>query len=80
MNIETMLLGHKARADEDRLNELRQDCVGIMALLEGKDAWALFYDEAKAQVEDIDGLIEGLRREDRYAEQNAKYREGRPNA
>lgn len=80
MNISTMLLGHMARADEDKLNELRQVCRGIMSAVEGHDEFVLLYDEAEEQVRAIDCLIDDLRRENKWAEENAKYREDRPNA
>jgi len=80
MNIESMLLGHKARADEDKLNDIRQDCQEMMAVIEGKDVWSPFYKELESQVDSIDIYIKWLRKEDEWAEQNAKYREDRPNA
>ncbi len=80
MNISTMLLGHMARADEDRLNRFRRVCHNIMDAVDGHDEFVLLYDEAEEQVRAIDCLIDDLRREERYAEENAKYREDRPNA
>ena len=80
MNISTMLLGHMARADEDKLNEIRGVCRCIMVATEGHYEFILLYDEVKEQVRAIDCLIDDLRREDAIAESNAKYREDRPNA
>jgi hypothetical protein len=80
MNISTMLLGHMARADEDKLNDMRQVCQKIMVVTEGHDEFVLLYDEAEEQVRAIDYLIEDIRREERYAEETARYREDRPNA
>ncbi len=80
MNISTMLLGHMARADEDKLNRLRKGCRALMASIEDYDEFVLLYDEAQEQVRAIDCLIDDIRREDAIAEQNAKYREDRPNA
>lgn len=80
MNISTMLLGHMARADEDRLNRFRRVCRNIMDAVEGHDEFVLLYDEAQEQVRAIDCLIDDLRREDAIAESNARYREDRPNA
>ena len=80
MFIETMLLGHKAIAGEDKLESMRQVCKAIMRVTELKDEWVLLYNEAEQQVVKIEALIDDLRREDAIAEQNAKYREDRPNA
>lgn len=57
-----------------------QVCQKIMVVTEGCDEFVLLYDEAEEQVRAIDCLIDDLRREERYAEENAKYREDRPNA
>lgn len=81
MNISTMLLGHMARADEDKLNELRMVCNQIMDAVEGHEEFVLLYDEAEEQVRAIDCLIDDIRREDAIAEQNHKMelRDDRPN-
>ncbi len=80
MNIESMLLGHKARADEDKLNDMRQVCMKIMAVTEGYDEWFPLYNEAEEQIESIDIYIKWLRKEELILEENLKYREDRPNA
>lgn len=81
MNISTMLLGHMARADEDKLNDMRQVCQKIMVVTEGYDEFVLLYDEAEEQVRAIDLLIDDLRREDAIAERNYELglKNDRPN-
>ena len=81
MNIQTMLLGHMARADEYKLNDMRQVCQKIMAVTEGYDEFVLLYDEAEEQVRAIDLLIDDLRREDAIAERNYELglKNDRPN-
>lgn len=80
MNIQTMLYGYRARASEDELNIMRKVCQAIKAATEGHDAFVPLYDQADDEIRSIDIDIEGLRREQKWAEQNAKYREDRPNA
>lgn len=80
MNIQTMLYGYRARASEDELNIMRKVCQSIKAATEGHDAFVTLYDQADDEIRSIDIDIEGLRREQKWAEQNAKHREDRPNA
>jgi hypothetical protein len=80
MKIQEMLYGWQARASEDELNQMRLKLTMMMLAAEGCDALNLIYDDLKDTISSIDTDIEGMRREERYAEQNAKYREDRPNA
>lgn len=80
MNIQTMLYGYRARANEDELNIMRKVCQAIKAVTEGHDAFVPLYDQADDEIRSIDIDIEGLRREQKWAEQNAKHKEDRPNA
>lgn len=80
MKIQEMLYGWQARADEEEMNQMRLRLTMMMLAAEGCDALNLIYDDLKDTISSIDSDIEGLRREERYAEQNAKYREDRPNA
>lgn len=80
MNIQTMLYGYRARASEDDLNEIRVVCEELLTIALSHSAFQPMANELEDEIESIDIDIEGLRREDRYAEQNAKYREDRPNA
>lgn len=74
--------GYRARAamDEDDLNVMRDICGKCIVDIGGHPAFQRLLEMFEDEIKSIDTDIEGLRREDRYAEQNAKYREDRPNA
>lgn len=80
MTIESMLHGHMARADEDGLNIIRKCCEEMINIAMMHPGFQPLIDQLEDQIAIADTNIEGLRREDRIAEQSARYREDRPNA
>lgn len=75
--------GFRATASEAELEDTRarlQAALDVLLPEYKHDPLMLFIDKISGEIETLDIDIAGLRREDRIAEENAKYREDRPNA
>ena len=74
--------GYRAKAaiDEDDLNTMREICCNCLTQIGHHPAFQRLSEMFNDEIDSIDTDIEGLRREKQYTEENAKYREDRPNA
>ena len=80
MQIKSMLHGHLAIADEDGLIEIRKACLDMAKVADIHSCFKPLFVQLWSQIDIIDSYIDSLHREDKYAEENAKYKEDRPNA
>ena len=83
MKIQEMLYGWFSTALEEEMVQMRATLEAMIDAAGSRpkhDPLALLMDDLIDTLDSIDTNIEGLRREQKLAEQNAKYREDRPNA
>lgn len=80
MKITDLFITTTANASTEDLERWRDICNAIMTLTHNEPVFNPFNDNLQSAIDGLDIDIAGSRREDRIAEENAKYREDMPNA